>query len=238
MKLNKLMQLIKDNSGSEVRKIRSEMTDNEAHIYIYDIIDSDWGASASGLVAALDAAGEKPVCLHINSPGGDAFEGKAMASVISGHKAKVTCCIDGIAASAATTVALAADEVCITENGLFMIHNAWMMAIGDCRDLRQTADLLEKVDGTINADYARKTGATPEQVSAWMDAETWFNAQEALDAGFVDSIDPSSKCKPSSKWNLSAYANAPTIEPEEPDLSQQAELQTLRNRNRLKLFQI
>lgn len=240
MKLNKLMQLLKDNAGESVQAIRTEVSGNDAHIYIYDVIDSYWGASAAALVAALQSAADKTIHLHINSPGGDVFEARAMAAALVAHAGQVISHIDGIAASAATYLALAANEVRITEGGLFMVHNSWTLAMGDHADLRQTADLLQKIDGTINADYARKTGATPEQVAAWMDAETWFTAQEALAAGFVDCIDPNTKGKPAqAQWNLSAYANAPAPPPEpDPDLTAQTAHQAQMNRNRLRLFQI
>lgn len=242
MKINKLMQLLKDNARADAAPsaLRCEVAEDGAHVYVYDVIDSYWGASAEALVSALASAGEKTVHMHINSPGGDVFEARAMAAAIVGHAGKVIAHIDGVAASAATYLALAASEVRMTEGGLFMVHNSWTMAMGNRTELRDTANLLEKIDGTIAADYARKTGASAEQVSAWMDAETWFTAQEALDAGFIDAIDANTKGEKKAQWNLSAYANAPKpTEPEpEPDLTALAAAQLQTNRNRLRLFQI
>lgn len=243
MKLNKLLQLVRDNARAADTKtpsIRSEVEGEVAKVYVYDVIDSYWGANAAELVAALANVKDKEVELHINSPGGDVFEARAMSAAIAGHPMKVTAYIDGVAASAATYLALAANEVHMIDGGLFMVHNSWTFAYGNKTELRQTSDLLEKIDGTISADYQRKTGATAEQVAAWMDAETWFTAQEAMDAKFIDVIDANTKGeKAAAKWNLSAYANAPKQQPSGPsqaELNELAAAQLQRNQNRLRLM--
>ena len=161
-------------------------------------------ASATSLIKALAEAGDHVIHLHINSPGGDVFEARAMAAAMVAHSKPVIAHIDGVAASAATYLALAASEVRMSDGGLFMVHNSWTMAMGDRTELRSTADLLEKIDGTIAADYRRKTGASAEQVANWMNAETWFTAQEALDNGFVDRMKKTGKAK--NTWNLAAFA--------------------------------
>jgi ATP-dependent Clp protease protease subunit len=245
MKLNKLMQLLKDNARAEgPAPIRMDATATEAHIYVNDVIDSYWGASAASLITALAGHQDKIVHLHINSPGGDVFEARAMSAAVVSHPSQVVAHIDGLCASAATYLALACNEVRMTDGGLFMVHNSWTLAYGNKSELRDTANLLEKIDGTIIADYARKTGATTDQVVAWMDATTWFTAQEALDAKFIDAIDTNTKQTDSSKaqWNLSAYPNAPkAAEPPadntlEPDLTALAAQQIQINRNRLRLI--
>jgi ATP-dependent Clp protease protease subunit len=239
MKLNKLMQLLKDNARAEgPAPIRMDATATEAHVYIDDVIDSYWGASAKALIIALADQQDKTVHLHINSPGGDVFEARAMAAAVVAHPGDVICHIDGMCASAATYVALACSQVRMTDGGMLMIHNSWTFTYGDKSELRDTANLLDKIDGTINADYARKTGATAEQVTAWMDATTWFTAQEALDAKFIDAIDSNTKQGGKSaqaRWNLSAYPNAPQPPAPEEDLTALAAAQTQRNRNRLRL---
>ncbi len=241
MKLNKLMQLLKDNARADgPAAIRMEASGTDAHLYINDVIDAFWGASAQALITALAGNADKTVHLHINSPGGDVFEARAMSAAIVAHPGQVIAHIDGVCASAATYPALACSEVRMTDGGLFMIHNSWTMAYGNKADLRTSADLLDKIDGTIIADYVRKTGATTEQVTEWMDATTWFTAQEALDAGFIDAIDPNSKQATTNqaRWNLSAYPNAPKQEekPPEPDLTALAQAQVQLNRNRLRLI--
>lgn len=242
MKLNKLMQLLKDNARAEgPAAIRMDATATDAHVYVNDVIDSYWGASAAALITALAGQADKTVHLHINSPGGDVFEARAMAAAVVAHPGKVVSHIDGICASAATYLALAASEVRMTDGGLFMIHNSWTLAYGNKSELRDTANLLDKIDGTISADYMRKTGASAEQVATWMDATTWFTAQEALDAKFIDAIDANSKqADPAqARWNLAAYPNAPQLpdRPTEPDLTALAAAQVQSNRNRLRLLE-
>lgn len=246
MKPNKLLALLRDNARADAQPaVRLETTsDAEAHVYVYDVIDAWWGASASALVEALQQAGDRAVHLHINSPGGDVFEARAMAAAIVAYPGSVTAHIDGLAASAATYLALSANSVRMTDGGLFMVHNSWTLAYGNRSELRATADLLEKIDGTIAADYARRTGATLDQVRDWMDAESWFTAAEALDAKFIDAIDPNTKNAAAAqadpaRWNLSAYANAPKLarEPDEAaQLAARVTAQLQRNRNRLDLF--
>ena len=203
------------------------------NIHMYGIIDADYGLNAADLIAALPAD-DTPVNIFLNSPGGDVFEARAMAALIARHAGPVTTTIDGLAASAATYFALSASKVQITEGSLFMVHNSWTWAFGNKHDLRTTAELLDKVDGTIAADYARKTSASAEQIAAWMDAETWFTAQEALDNKFIDTLLPSAQATIAdrAKWNLSAYKNAPKIAPpkdEGPTVEQLIAQQ--RNRN-------
>ena len=233
--MNKLLQLLTNNARADrAPGIRAEA----GKVYVYDVIDRDWGASAKALIEALAPMAGQPVALHINSPGGDVFEARAMVAAIRAHGAPVSTYIDGLAASAATYLALAGDTVHITDGGLFMIHNSWTFSYGNKAELRSTADLLDKIDGTIAADYIRKTSATAEQVAAWMDAETWFTAAEAKAAGFVDQIDGAGDADKSARWNLSAYANAP--KPTEPEaaalLAEQADRQHRLNRSRLALL--
>ena len=213
MQKNRLLNLLKANAQAET-KLRAEVKGEAAHIYLYDVIDAWFGVSAQMMVDALKSASGKTVHLHINSPGGDVFESVAMASAISAHDGDVIVSIDGVAASAATRVALAGKEIRIADSGLLMIHNSWTIAWGNAEEIRKTADLLDKVDAGIVADYTRKAGASEQQVRDWMAAETWFNAQEALDNKFVDAIDSTIQAA-ANKWDLSAYQNAPK-QPERP----------------------
>ncbi len=251
MKLNKLMQLLRDNASNRAEgtpALRTEATDTELHLYVYDVIDAWWGASATALVQSLSAAGDKQVHLHINSPGGDVFEGRAMASAIVAHPGSVIGHIDGLCASAATNLALACNEVRMTEGGMFMIHNAWTLGYGNKIDLRATADLLDKIDLSIAGDYARKTKMALADVLPLMDAETWYTAQEALVAGFVDAVDPNTKAGTSAaaqahQWNLSAFAKAPkpptpAVPADDKTLNDNAQAQLQANRNRLRTLHL
>lgn len=237
--MKKLLQLIKDNARADGagQSIRLETQSDTAHVYVYDVIDAWWGASAEQLIKALAQADGKDVLLHVNSPGGDVFESLAMASAIASYKGKVTAVVEGLAASAATRLALAAEEVQMVDGSLFMIHNSWTMAWGNKSELRDTAELLDKIDAGIVGDYTRKTGAEASQVQAWMDAETWFSAEEAKANGFIDAVLPASQSKASAHWNLSAYANAPKPpEPTDADIAAQALRVSRMNRARLALL--
>lgn len=224
----KLHQLILNNQAAP-RDVRIVQTGREATLYLYDIIGEDWfgGVAAKDFVPKLASLDVDTIHLRINSPGGDVFDGRAMATALRNHPARVVAHIDGQAASAATYVALAADEVEIAQGGFFMIHNAWTLAMGNADQLDETSALLRKVDATIVADYQRKTGKDPELIAQWMKETTWFTAEDALTHGFVDRIAEDQKAA-KNQWNLDAYGNAPAalvnFEPEntEPDFDRAA----------------
>lgn len=209
----KLLQLLMDNVKRPKDNVTNSVDGDTASVYIYDVISADWGVSALSVIQSLaNYANVKTLNIHINSPGGDVFEGRAIMAAISAFKGKTVACIDSLCASAATSIALACDEVQMADGAFFMIHNAMGVAFGDKAEMRATADILEKVEGAIVNDYVQKTGKDAQTVCTWMDAETWFTAQEALDAGFIDSVTTAQK--PTNKWNLSAFANAPIPLPE------------------------
>lgn len=214
MRVHRLFQLIQDNAQRARQQRPVAIAADEATVYLYDVIDPYWGISAADFAREMSGITAPVINLRINSPGGDVFDGRAIATAIAQHPSKVVAHIDGLAASAASYVAIAADEVRIADGAMVMVHNAWTLAFGNKADLRDVADVLEKVDGTIAADYVRKTGKTLEEVTAWMNAETWFTAAEAKDAGLVDAIDaitPSDPEARASAWNLSAFLNAPKL---------------------------
>lgn len=221
---NSLTKLLASNKKRPERLPQSRIVaaDNETTIYIYDAIVADedtaywWGGvSAEALVPEIRAIKGGTVRLRINSPGGDVFAAQAICQAIKESGAKVIAHIDGYAASAATVIATAADEVEISDGGFYMIHNAWTWAMGNANDLTTTAALLSKIDGSLAAQYAAKTGKPVDEIKAAMDAETWYTAQEAVDAGLVDRIAEGKKAQAS--WNMSAYARAPKIEDKAPD---------------------
>ncbi len=211
--MTKLLQLLAKNKGRAApRALVSES--GETTIYIYDSIVSDditaewWGGvSAQSLVPQIRAIKDGTINLRINSPGGDVFAAQAICQAIRDTSARVIAHVDGFAASAATVIATAADEIRISEGGMYMVHCGWTFAMGNAVEMRATADLLDKVDTTIVNQYARKTGMTADEVLAIMQAETWYTAAEAVAAKFVDAVSESPKVK--AEWDLSAYANAP-----------------------------
>ena len=243
----KILQLLRDNAGREKRPTNAVRNGDDASIYIYDVIDPYWGVSAIAVLEAINVASDAKVLhVHINSPGGDVFEGRAIMAAIASFKGKTVAHIDSLAASAATSIALACSEVEMADGAFFMIHNASGLAWGDKTVMREKADLLEKIEGAIVNDYTAKTGKDEAQVRAWMDAETWFTAAEALDNGFVDRVTDGQKSAKNT-WNLSAYAKAPKelLEPPEPPEAESQEqpadagfFMSAANANRLRLLEI
>ncbi len=157
-------------------------------IYIYDAIGEDslgGGVKALDIVEALAEAGGATVDLHINSPGGSVFEGHAIYNALASYAGPVHVYIDGLAASAASFVALAGDRVSAAKNALIMIHEPWAVAVGDSADMLQMSLLLEKMSGTLSAIYTEKTGMSDEETRAAMKAETWLTAAEW---GLVDHV--------------------------------------------------
>ena len=231
--MNNLIQLLIANKERPA-SVRFAAGESGPGVYLKGVISADYGANAADMRAAFAEAGGADVTLHINSPGGDAFEAREMQAVIAGYSGKVLASIEGMAASAATVVCLAASSVQMLKGSRFMIHNGMSFAYGDKTDLRARAQLLETFDTELAAEYAGKTGCTPDQVTAWMDAETWFSADQALENKFVDAvIDNTQRVANATRWNLSAYANAPKDEPAAVDY---AALHAL-NRRRLQILE-
>lgn len=171
--------------------VKSAADDSDNTISILDPIGEDWfgdGVTAKRISAALRNIGKKDVVVSINSPGGDYFEGLAIYNLLREHPAKVTVKIVGIAASAASVIAMAADEVQIARAGFIMIHNTWVVAVGDRHALRDVADWLEPFDVTATDIYAARTGLDEKEIGRMLDRETWIGGADAVDKGFADSL--------------------------------------------------
>ena len=160
-----------------------------AEISIYDEIGF-WGVSAASFAQDLKSCGNnlKQINLHIHSPGGDVFDGIAIYNLLKNHPANVTVYIDGLAASMASVIAMAGNEVIMPENAMMMIHKPWGIQGGDAEDMRKYADLLDKVENTLIPAYASKTGKTPEELAEMLSAETWLNGRECVEQGFADKL--------------------------------------------------
>ncbi len=214
MRKNNLYSLILKNLKQEDKVFQVEnATGDEATIYLYDVIDNWFGVDSETFNKELAAITAPVINLRINSPGGDVFDAVAMHTALAQHPSKVVAHIDGLAASAATYVALAAEEVTMSSGSLFMIHQAWCICAGNSVDMRKQAELLDKVDGSIAAFYQEKTGLGEKKIMDWMADETWFTAEEASEHGFVDSVFTKGE-KASNRYDLSAYSNAPKIDEE------------------------
>lgn len=176
--------------------VRAEVASTEsteATLYLYGPIDSwggMWGISASEVAQALAAlpSGTTDLTVRINSPGGEVFEAVAIMNLLRDHSARITARVDGLAASAASFLAVSADELIMGGNTELMIHDAWGLAIGNANDMRSYADLLDQTSNDIASVYAAKAGSGRQQWRDYMLAESWFDAQEAVDLGLADSV--------------------------------------------------
>ena len=157
-----------------------------------DISDTTWWGdeiTPKQFQEDLNALGDvSTLNIYINSGGGDVFAGQTIYSILKRHSAHKVVHVDGLAASIASIIAMAGDEVIMPKNAMMMIHNAWTVASGNKDDLRAMADTLEKIDGVLRDVYVAKTGREAEEVEEKMNNETWFTADEALEFGLIDSV--------------------------------------------------
>jgi ATP-dependent Clp endopeptidase proteolytic subunit ClpP len=165
---------------------------DRAEVWIYEQIGEDFwdgsGITAKNFQKELAEIKASQIDLHINSPGGLVFDGISIYNLLKNHPANVTTYIDGLAASIASVIALAGDKVIMAENALMMIHKASGMVMGTSDDMRDFAEKLDKVNGSIATTYMSKTKKDEKEVNDLMAAETWMNADEALEMGFVDEV--------------------------------------------------
>ncbi len=180
--------------GVRASVLSPAVEDGVATLRLYDPIDSyggDWGVSAKEFAVALAAlpADTSEIRLHVNSPGGEVFEAVAIMNQLRAHRARVVAVVDGIAASAASVLVASADEAVMGRNATAMIHDAWGMTIGNAADMRQTADVLDKLSDNLADVYGARNATTAAiDWRAAMRAETWFTADEAVAAGLADSV--------------------------------------------------
>ena len=191
-------------------KIQNKTVADESTVYIYDEIGY-WGIRAEDFVKDFNAITAKTIHIRLNTPGGEVFDGITIANAIRSHTSKTVAHIDGLAASISSVIALAADEVVMSDNAFMMIHNPWSYVIGDAEDMRAEADLLDKICGTIMQANINKTGKDEKEMKGLMDAETWMTAEEALEMGFIDRIDEGEKNEKAkaTMFDLSIFANVP-----------------------------
>lgn len=166
--------------------------DSKGEIYLYGNVGQSWwgdGVSATQFKNDLkDLGAVTQIDLRINSDGGNVFEGRTMYSLLNEHKAKITVYVDGLAASIASLIAMAGDEIKMGDGAYMMIHNAWGLAMGNADEMRRTADLLDSISGTMIDTYAARTGQSRDDIKSWMDAESWMTSQECVDRGFATSV--------------------------------------------------
>lgn len=206
-------------------KFKAEAS-GDLEIEMYDVIGF-WGTSAKDFSSRLKAAKGKNVTLRINSPGGSTMEGTAIYNLLKAHPGKVTAYIDGMAASMAGVIAMAASHIVMPENTFIMIHNPSVLGEGESDDLRKMADLLDKIKENLVSAYEAKTGKSRTIISEWMDDESWFTAAECKALGLCDEVTTALEAAACAKH--SAYfpgnkrfaAFAPTLPPIIPNGGQQ-----------------
>ena len=168
-------------------------TDGTLELLVYEDIGENFcyggGVTAKSVKQQLDQACVfNRIAVRINSPGGDAFEGVAIMDLLRSQKKPVDVFVDGIAASAASIVAMAGDTITMGKSSMMMVHNAWTFCLGDGDDMRKCADTLDKISASIGQAYAARTGKSAADVKAIMDAETWMSAEECVQEGFATAI--------------------------------------------------
>lgn len=178
-----------------------------ADLYIYDEISAWWGVSARDVTQALGTVTASAITVHLNSPGGEIWEAHAVYNALRGHKATVTVHVDGIAASAASYIAQAGDQVLMASNATMMIHDVIGMTYGNAADHIAAADVLDQQSDIIAAIYADRAGGTVDEWRAAMREETWYNADEAVEAGLANGIIDHDAGK-SDKADVAVYGNA------------------------------
>jgi len=188
--VNKI-HLLRANKPGTATRCELVQGDGEDTLYVYGVIGADFwgdGVPASDFVKAVRQSTAGRLNVRINSPGGDVFEGVAMAQALRDFKGETVAYVDGMAASAATFLTTAAGKTLMAKGSMLMVHQAWTVAIGNSTDLTTMASLLDKIDNQIAEQYAAKSGVTVDQAKAWMAAETWFSDTEAVAAGLADGL--------------------------------------------------
>lgn len=193
--------------------------DTGAEVLIYDEIGA-YGVSAKGFLAEFGALpDEAPIDLRLNSPGGSVFDAVAIYNALSRHSGTVTVWIDGIAASAASYIAMAGDEIVMPENAFLMIHDPSGLVMGTAADMREMAGTLDKIAAGMTRGYAARSGKSEDEIAALMAAETWFDAADALDAGLATRL--AEPVRIAAAFDIGRFRNAPpelveAVEPVEP----------------------
>lgn len=173
-------------------KFLARVKDQPAEVSIYDEIGA-WGVNAKDFIAELRAIDAKDIKVSINSPGGSVFDALAIYNALRQHDANITVVVMGVAASAASLIAMAGDVIEMPENTFLMIHNPLTFAYGNADEMRDMADVLDKIGSSLTATYVARTGQPEAEVQALLDAETWLTATEAVALGFATKMVPALK---------------------------------------------
>ena len=197
----------------------------EADIYIFDEIGY-WGTTARDFAEQVADLNVGHITLHLNSPGGDAWDGVAIANVLRRHSAKVDVVVEGIAASAASLIAMAGEHITMAPSSMMMIHDASGFAWGNAETMRESAGILDKLSDSYADAYAKRAGGTSAEWREVMRAETWYTAEEAVLAGLADEWDESLPAVAHSAFrHVRTMQHPRVVDPQDPtpELDQPAE---------------
>lgn len=181
-------------------------------IWLYDQVGEGWfgGMSAKTFVTELQNLGKVDLInLHINSPGGSVFDGVAIYNSLKSHPARIEVDVDALAASIASVIAMAGDEIRIAENAMMMIHDPTGVAMGGAEEMRKTADLLDQIKDVIVSTYAKRTKKPENEIRAMMAEETWMTGGDAVDLGFADLLSAEQKIAACSGFDFSSFKRTP-----------------------------
>lgn len=184
--------------------------EDAAEVMIYDYIGFG-GVSAADFTKELNAVKAKTLTVRLNTPGGDVFDGLAIYNSLKSHGATIHIRVDGLAASIGSIIAMAGDTITMGESAFLMVHNPWALTIGNSSDMREMAAVLDKIGGSLARIYQFRANVSQEQAQKWMDAETWFTAEDAKAAGLADVVQKSDGhgAQDRSTFDLSGYAKVP-----------------------------
>ena len=207
------------NATAQAEPLRVILNEDKrsADLFIYDEISSWWGIGQNEVREKLDRMSDvQLINVHINSPGGDVFEAMGIYRALKEHPATINVRVDGIAASAASFIAMSGDSVVMASRSMMMIHDALSIMWGNAEEFRSEATILDKISGTIAGVYADRAGESVEHWRAQMLAETWYTDDEAVEAGLADSVDRDGSNAIDNAFDLSVFKNVPTRRWEPP----------------------
>lgn len=187
-------------------EIKNELDSDIAQIFIYDEIGY-FGITAKDFVADLRDVRSDRIEVHLNTPGGEVFDGIAIYNALKQHPADIEVVIDSLAASIGSIIAMAGDRILIAKNAKMMIHEGHAMCIGNASDMTKLASLLDKTSGNLASIYSDRTGKSTEHWRNLMREETWFIGSEAVSAGLADEV-LTNPTRIDSSWDLSIYNNS------------------------------
>lgn len=202
--------------------IHAQAESDQVDVLIYDYIG--WGGvTAADFAKALATITAKTITVRLNTPGGDVFDGLAIFNSLKAHGAQIQVKVDGIAASIGSIIAMAGHTITMGQGAYMMIHNPWALAIGNAADMREMAALLDKIGGSLADIYATRATISKEQAQSWMDAESWFTAEDAKAAGLADAVQGSGESTQAKTFDLSGYAKVPAALAASPSTHPDAE---------------